>query len=184
MPRRRPRALCVALLHAALLAAVFEVVLFRRARLRRVFPQVGKMFRRLGMQDFVDADQTLPCAVSHRGRSCERNALHLWAAWWGTFLPAGAAARLATGRAPLDGGLLRQLAFLFCSSGVPGYVFCLTKKVNGRGTRAGLLASAATAAALASALPMRLQGRERAVCSMCVGCGLAALLPAAARAWR
>ena len=181
VPRRAPRTIFVTILHALLLAAVFEVVLYRRAQLRRVFPQVGKMFRRLGMQDFVEADQILPCAASHHGCSCERNALNLWTTWWRTFLPAGIATRMATGRAPLSGKLFYQLAFLFCSSGVPGYVFCLTKKATGRGTRAGVFVSAAMASVLASLLPIAPRSRERTVCSMWVGAGLAALIPAAYR---
>jgi hypothetical protein len=122
-----------------------------------------------GLEGFVAADQTLPCAASHAGRSCERNAAKLWVAWWRrvpwAYAAAQAFAHVAVRRRPLLELLTRErcadaartLVFLFGSTGVPGYVWCVAKRWSpgGRGMRfPGLLAASGVGAAATLLLPL------------------------------
>ena len=65
-------AVCAAMLLYS--AAGFEALLFRPHLLATVFPQAPKLFKRVGMEGFIHADQTLPCEASHPGSSCGANA--------------------------------------------------------------------------------------------------------------
>ena len=61
------------------LAAAFEVVLFRwqNARMASALPVVKSLLARLGMEDYIERDQTNRCTESHPGKSCHQNAAHL-----------------------------------------------------------------------------------------------------------
>ena len=106
----------------------------------------------MGVLHFVLAKQNLPCEKSHPGRSCSQNARELYLMWWIRIFPLLLCVQVCLHAAYHKGSLatfslpkvLRLACFLFCSSGIPGYFFCLSKKLHpyGSGSRAGALGAA------------------------------------------
>lgn len=172
------------------LSTAFEVLLFRHHLLVSIFPQANKLFRRLDMEYFIKADQTLPCSVSHPGISCHENAGSLWAKWWQRVPAAYIMAQFffhAVSLRPMEAFLKpsrftsigRSLLFLFISTGVPGYVWCLSKtphKMQGanRAARMPGLFAASSCGALAT-LIVPLDRSVSFVSSFYIGSALAIL---------
>ena len=174
------------LAQGAYLAAVFEVLLFRRHLLEAAFPQAIKLLRRVDMEAFVEADQTQPCKMSHPHVSCGDNAKRLWSVWWRRvptayvavqFLLHAVARRRSLSSffsASQLGDMIRTVLFFFGSTGLPGYVWCLTKQwsPDGRGTRfPGLLVTSAVGAL--ATLFVRSEKSVSLVTSLYVGSALA-----------
>lgn len=157
--RTFPR-LWLSVVHSAYMAVLFEVLLFRQSQMRTLYPKMISILKNMGVEEYVLADQTRPCFESHSGVSCVRNAGRLYIRFWLSVLPAATVGNLlvhlVTGRlsrvrvATLE-RMWKAVLFLFLTSGVPGLVFCMHKKLtsDGTGRRWGAVLSAVCGAHLA-----------------------------------
>ena len=166
--------------HSLYIGVCLELLLFQpKETHQRYIPQLYKMFRRIGIEDFVLNDQRRTCDLSHPGSSCTDNTLQLWWKWWKNMLPAYCLTKLCyhvllsrRSWRSFDFRLcLKQLMFLFSSSGLCGGLFCLCKQkwsVDGKGGRDSVVISSVAGAACAlMMLPMR--SSVRLVVSMYCG---------------
>ena len=179
------------LTHTSYIYTSLEMLLFRPILLDSFFPQINKMFKKVGMKDFIDNDQTNNCSKAHPNVSCLQNTTYLWGKWWKAIGPLYIGTKLFyhtvlkrnsifTFRLLLS---IRQLLFLFSSSGIIGSLFCFYKnyinnnyKMNKKpGDRKGVLICSFVGALCAlSTLP--LIGSLRMINSMYVGSLTAVLL--------
>jgi hypothetical protein len=158
-------------LYFCYLWTAFEALLFRPHVVKTVFPMIPKLLRQLGLEGYIARDQTRVCTLSHPNQSCSENAKLLYRTWWKTIPPimllSTTLFSLARG-ARLDSVIsarrfaefFRSLVFFFGSTGVPGYVFCLSKNSwfneTGTGDRAGLtLATAVGTATSVAVMPTK-----------------------------
>lgn len=144
---------------------IYSVIIFRPQWVRRI-SGVRKFLKLAGAADFVERDQRLPCCLSHPGESCCAVSWRLSTSWWTRLAPyvvlfrtalLMATAMLGSRKVPAFWGGLRSTVrytlFLFGASGVPGFVFCLTKKLSGEGHPIGVTVSAAVASGSLLLLP-------------------------------
>ena len=105
-----------------------------------------KFLKMVGVDNFVLNNQRLPCVLSHPGTTCTANAAQLYKSFWCKIVPPVVLSRVIwaaitrTKLSPLS--TLRWMVFIFLSTGLPGYVFCLLKKIlsrEGAGTNANVL---------------------------------------------
>jgi len=145
---RRPSLMWVILIasHWMYLCIIYDVILFRIELLKSFFPRLVGTLQRMGTEQFVLADQCRPCVESHPEIDCHRNAFQLCVGWWQRVLPMLMGTQLlfhVMQRGTVRGfailKVLKLALFFFGSSGFPGYLFCLTKKLHpcGHGTRKG-----------------------------------------------
>eukprot|EP00656_Telonema_subtile_P047449 TRINITY_DN54505_c0_g1_i1.p2 TRINITY_DN54505_c0_g1~~TRINITY_DN54505_c0_g1_i1.p2 ORF type:complete len:156 (-),score=15.14 TRINITY_DN54505_c0_g1_i1:25-492(-) len=128
---------------------MFYATIFRVSSLRTEFPGAIKFLKVVGVQEYVLNDQRQPCSLSHPGVSCSLNAARMYRKFWLRMVPVVCLSRVlwaaATGKTIRVVPTLRYMLFLFLSSGVPGYVYCLLKpytSATGEGTVGNVLLSA------------------------------------------
>ena len=153
--------LIILILHASYINLSLEVLLFQPQLLNKYFPSIRKMFARIkGMEDFISKDQRKPCSISHQD-TCVINTYNLWYTWWQamgpSFLGSKLLYHLLINRRSLQSFnvvlSVRQLLFLFSSTGLCGGLFCVYKNCgfnkNGNGDRKGVALSSVVGAAVA-----------------------------------
>jgi len=122
--------------HTIYLYTSLEVLLFHPTILISMFPQVSKLIRRVGIEDFIKYDQRKPCHESHPHQTCYKNTTSLWWKWISTIPPVYMATKLfyhiILRQQSIDKFNFifqcRQLLFIFCSSGLCGTTFCVYKQ--------------------------------------------------------
>lgn len=150
---------------------VFAVVVFKQKWIVRL-PGVRRFLRIAGVEDFVLKDQRQPCNVSHEGRSCMANFGQLSGLFFTRLAPYVLLSRLLLIAATQRSRFIPRRAFMastklilfiFLVCGIPGYIFCLTKRCIGsdrRGTGLGLSISSGVAGCSLLLLP---QSQRRSI---------------------